>query len=258
MTTKRGLRPWRRGRGAWLGLVLVLVLVLAGVAAGCSPGPSDDALRARARSDEAVARRTVEERKMRKLIRRMKAVKGLEHIRTRFLDLCATPTDGNLFEPPQSPDALECGMRAEVYLGVRGDITDVLRSIRAAHLAPWGSPVRATEGDSPTAGGTVAYALTYQRERGRFPDGTLMPGPRLEAPGLSIDWDRPGLPLPGMIEDFAPCPADGSGRIYQRCEVTPGAPATLAAARARYGTVLVLVAEGHGSSDAYFTVARDG
>src|SRR5205085_10264561 len=124
----------------------------------------------------------LEERKMRSLIERLTAVEGLEHVRTRFADSCARPYEGSIFENNRSRYALTCSMEAVAYFGVRGDITDVLRRIRAARIATWG-PQDDKGRDLPDAGGTVTYALDYQRARGRYPDGSLMPAPTPEAPG---------------------------------------------------------------------------
>ncbi|WP_333733175.1 hypothetical protein [Streptomyces sp. IBSBF 3010] len=202
----------------------------------------------------ASARRSAEERRVRELVAGLTAVDGLVHLRTRFLDRCTTPVEGDLLEPAD-PHALECGIQATVHFGISGNITDVLPRIRAARIASWGAQTE-TGQDVPGAGGTVAYALRYHRDRGKYPDGTLMPGPRLESPGLRVDWDRPGMPLPYEVEKPAPCPSGGTGRIYQRCEIVPAAPMSLTAARARYGTVLVFDVLGPDSGDVYFTVAR--
>ncbi|MEW2290965.1 hypothetical protein [Streptomyces sp. NPDC047841] len=192
---------------------------------------------------------------MRALIERLSAVEGLEHVLTRFVDTCARPYNGSIFENNESPYTLECDMRAVAYFGVQGDITDVLPRIRAADVAAWG-PHDAEAHDLPHAAGTVPYALDYHHDRGRYSDGTLMPAPTLEGPGLQIDWDRPDLPLPNRIEEPAPCPSVGS-TIYHRCSTIPKSPMSVAAARARYGTVLTLSFGGWESSAYnYFTVPR--
>ncbi|MFE6973971.1 hypothetical protein [Streptomyces sp. NPDC057682] len=107
------------------------------------------------------------------------------------------------------------------------------------------------------AGGTVTYALKYHRARGKYPDGTLMPGPALKAPGLRLDWDRPDLPLPSRVEEPAPRPETGSEVIYWRCSITPEDRMTVAVARTRHATVLTL-SPGlwNSSADNYFTVLR--
>ncbi|TXJ82028.1 hypothetical protein E2C11_09830 [Streptomyces lavendulae] len=250
MAARRGVR----GRCAQAG-GLLLSFALMGLTAACSREPSEKKLRTQATSPAAESRRAAEEQKMRALIERLTAVEGLEHVLTRFVDTCARPYNGSIFENNESPYTLKCDMRAVAYFGVRGEITDVLPRIRAADVAAWGP--HDTEGrDLPHAAGTVTYALDYHRDRGRYPDGTLMSTPTLEGPGLQIDWDRPDLPLPNRIEEPAPCPTVGSG-IYHRCSTTPETPMSVATARARYGTVLVLSLGGWGSSAYdYFAVPR--
>ncbi|WP_328686733.1 hypothetical protein OG879_00805 [Streptomyces caniferus] len=243
-----------RGRGARAcGLLLVFVLV--GLVSACSRESSEEKLRTQATSPGAESRRAVEERKMRALIERLTAVEGLEHVLTRLTDSCAEPHNGSVFEGNRSPYVLRCGMRAVAYFGVRGDITAVLPRIRVAGVATWG-PQDGQGRDMPYAAGTVTYALDYHRAHGRRPDGSLLPAPTLVAPGLRIDWDRPGPPLPNRVAEPAPCPAAGSG-IYQRCSTVPKAPPSVAAARARYGTVLAFgLGDGSAASSAYdyFTV----
>lgn len=232
---------------------LLLSFALVGLASACSREPSEKKLLTQATSPAAESRRAAEEQKMRALVERLTAVEGLEHVLTRFVDTCARPYNGSIFENKESPYTLECDMRTVAYFGVQGDITDVLPRIRAADVATWGP--HDTEGrDLPHAAGTVTYALDYHHDRGRYSDGTLMPAPTLEGPGLQIDWDRPDLPLPNRIEEPAPCLAVGS-RIYHRCSTAPESPMSVAAARARYGTVLSF--GGWGSSGYnYFTVPR--
>lgn len=247
---------WRRAR-RWSirtgGLLLALTMV--GLTAACSRELSGTELRARATSSDAEARRTAEERTMRALIERITAVAGLEHVLTRFNDLCARPYEGSLLESNQSPYALTCDLRADVYFGVRGDISDVLRRIRATDVAVWG-PHDDQGKDLPHAAGTVTYALDYHRNRGRFPDGTLMPAPTLEATGLRIEWDLPDLPLGRKIDEPSPCPPPGYA-VYSRCSILPQDPLSVSAARARYGTVLVFRLGGWDSSATdYFTVPR--
>ncbi|MGW7724986.1 hypothetical protein ACWGJ6_16730 [Streptomyces canus] len=247
---------WRRSYGRCTqagGLLLTFVLV--GLTAACSHHPADKELRARATSSEAESRRSREEEKMRALIARLTAVEGLEHLLTRSVDSCQGPQKGSLFENNRSPYVLTCSMQADAYFGVRGEITEVLSRIRAAGIATWG-PQDGEGRDMPYAAGTVTYALDYYRARGKFQDGTLMPAPTLEAPGLRLDWDRPDLPLPMRVEEPAPCPETGS-KVYWRCSIAPEDPMTVAAARTRYDTVLTLSLGRWGSSaDNYFTVPR--
>ncbi|MEU2791726.1 hypothetical protein [Streptomyces sp. NPDC007100] len=235
---------------------MLLAFALVGLMAACSREPSEEKLRAQATSPVANSRREVEEQKIRTLIERLTAVEGLEHVLTRFADSCAKPYNGSVFESNRSPYALTCSMQADVYFGVRGDITDVLPRVRAANIAAWG--LQDDEGhDLPHAAGTITYALTYHRDHGRFPDGSLMSEPQLEAPGLRMDWDRPDLPLHYRIEDPTPCPEAGSGGIYQRCSTVPKTAMSMTAARARYGTVLSLSFDHWGSTAYhYFTVSR--
>jgi hypothetical protein len=233
------------------------VLVLLGLSTACSRGPSDEELRARATAHAVESRRAAEERQMDTLVGRLSAVRGLEHVLTRLVDTCARPDDGSLLEPNRSPDTLECDMRTEAYFGVRAPMSDLLPRVRAAHVANWGSDATGDEGTSGAAG-SVAYALVYQRDQGRYGDGTLMPGPALQAPGARIDWDRPDAPLPNLVAGPVACPAAGS-MIYRRCLTSPASASlpAVTAARARYGTVLVLRLGGWDSSaDDYFTMPR--
>ncbi|MYT29048.1 MULTISPECIES: hypothetical protein [unclassified Streptomyces] len=229
---------------------LLLMFALAGLTAACSGAPSEKELRRQATSPEAESRRAVEERKVRALIARLTAVEGLEHVLTRVTDSCARPYNGSIFENNRSSYVLKCSMEAVAYFGLQGDIADVLPRIRAAGIAAWGSQ---------DGGGRdmVSYALAYHRHHGRYPDGSLMPAPTLEAPGLRIDWDRLGLPLPNRIEEPTLCAPASSGDIYQRCSIAPKAPMSVAAARARYGTIVRFSLGGWGSSaQNYFTVPR--
>ncbi|WP_310723331.1 hypothetical protein [Streptomyces sp. N2A] len=248
---------WRRVRGrcAQAG-GLLLAFALMGLTAACSREPSEKKLRTQATSPLAESRRAEEEHKIRALIERLTAVEGLEHVLTRFTDSCARPDNGSIFENNRSPYVLTCGMKAVAYFGVRGSITDVLPRIRAAGIATWGTQDGKGR-DLPHAGGTVSYALDYHRKRGRNPDGSLMAAPTLTAPGLRIDWDRPDLPFPNQVEDPAPCPPAETG-IYQRCSTVPKTPMSMAAARARYGTLLTFTLGGRWDSSAenYFTVPR--
>jgi hypothetical protein len=248
---------WRRGyRRCTQAGRLLLAFALVGLTAACSREPADKELRTQATSSEAESRRAREEQKMRALIARLTAVEGLEHLLTRSIDSCHGPQDGSIFENNRSPYALTCSMRADAYFGVRGEITGVLSRIRAASIATWG-PQDGEGRDMPYAGGTVTYALDYHRARGKFQDGTLMPAPTLEASGLRLDWDRPDPPLPNRIEEPAPCPETGSAVIYWRCSIAPEDPMTVAAARARYDTVLTLsLGLWDSSAYNYFTVPR--
>ncbi|WKU48871.1 hypothetical protein Q3V23_35090 [Streptomyces sp. VNUA116] len=201
-----------------------------------------------ATSQKAQSRRDSEDQKTHALIARLATVDGLHHVVTRFSDICAAGSEGSLFESPSS-NVLGCDMEAAAYFGVQGDITDVLPRIRAAGIATWG-PQQDGQ-DQPYAGGTIRYALEYHHAHGRYPDGRLMPGPNLTAPGLGIEWDRPqDLPLPNQIKDLVPCPSPYP--VYFRCSLTPEPRTSLAVARARYGTILVFTA----SARDYFTVPR--
>ncbi|MCZ4123455.1 hypothetical protein [Streptomyces sp. H39-S7] len=231
---------------------LLLAFALIGLSTACSREPSAKHLRTQATSPEAEARRVAGEQRIRALIEHLTAVDGLEHVLTRLTDSCNRPNNGSIFENNRSPDDLTCSMQAVAYFGVPGDIGDVLVRVRAAGIAAWG-PQDDQGRDVPSAAGTVSYALDYHRDRGRYPDGTLMPAPTLEAPGLRIDWDRPDLPLPHQIQEPGPCPQDGSGGIYLRCSTVPQVPIGAAAARARYGTVLTLALH---LDPHYFTVPR--
>ncbi|MFF1482299.1 hypothetical protein ACFVYD_32900, partial [Streptomyces sp. NPDC058301] len=101
----------------------------------------------------------------------------------------------------------------------------------------------------------IAYALDYQRAHGRNPDGTLMSAPRLHAPGIEIEWDRP-QPLPQQVEAPLPCFPATTSTIYERCSITPHPPTSLATARARYGILLALHLTSSAYPGYYFTVPR--
>ncbi|MFF8371794.1 hypothetical protein ACF05W_23505 [Streptomyces lydicus] len=199
-------RWWRRvGKRCSQAGGLLLAFVLIGLTTACSRGPSERKLRAQATSPGAESLRAAEERQMQALIQRLSAVEGLEHTLTRFVDSCARPYNGSVFENMRSPYVLTCSMRAVACFGVRGDMSEVLPRIRAAGIATWGP--RDNEGRNlPHAAGTVTYALSYHRAHGRYPDGSLMSAPTLTAPGLRIDWDRANLPLPHRVEEPAPLP----------------------------------------------------
>ncbi|MFD0275304.1 hypothetical protein ACFVHB_15560 [Kitasatospora sp. NPDC127111] len=252
------LDPLRR-LGTWCARAggLLTVLVLVKLTTAFSRQPSEKKLRTAATSPEAESRRATEERTMRALIGRLSEVEGVEHVLTRFSDRCVRPYNGSVLENSRSPYVLRCGMNAVAYFGVRGDITDVLPRIHAARIAAWGPRGGDGPGASTTAG-TVAYALEYHRARGRYPDDRLMPAPPLRGPGLRIDWDRPDLPIPNLIEEPSPEPGTGPAEIYRRTSSVPRAPLTVAAARARYGTVLAFTLGGSWNSTAedYFTVPR--
>ncbi|MGW0122083.1 hypothetical protein [Streptomyces sp. NPDC003327] len=239
--TSAGRGGRRRGRGVRTG-GLSAALVLLGLTAACASGPSDDELRERATSPAAEARRGQEERTMRTLIARLDAVEGLEHLGTTLTDRCARPGGGSLFEGDRSPHALTCGMTAAARFEVRGEITEVLRGIRAADVAAWG-PRDDAGRDVPGAAGTVSYAIAYHRDRGRYPDGTAMPGPALQARGARIDWDRPDMPVPNRIGPPAPCLSSPAEAIYDRCTTVPGAAPT--------GKTVLLLTLGDSGSTAY-------
>ncbi|WP_257584177.1 hypothetical protein [Streptomyces sp. TLI_146] len=182
---------------------------------------------------------------MRAVIGRLTAVEGLEHVLTRFRDSCARPTKHSVFENNPSRNVLECSMDADVYFGVRADLTDVLARIGAARIAPW----------EPQADQAIAYALDYQRAHGRNPDGTLMSAPLLQAPGIEIAWDQPD-PLPHQIKEPLPCFPATASTIYERCSINPHTPLSLATARARYGTLLALHLASSNYLGYYFNVPR--
>ncbi|MFF1905100.1 hypothetical protein [Kitasatospora sp. NPDC058218] len=242
--------------GTWLakGFGLLFAFAFIGLGGLQKRRPSEKKLRALATSEQARSRRAEEEEKIHSLIARLAEVEGLEHVLTRFSDHCYRPNTGPFEGRPMN--TLICSMEAVAYFGVRGDLADVLPRIRAAGIATWG-PQREGEPDHPHATGTVRYALAYHRSQGRDPDGRLMPGPDLRAKGLEITWDRPDAPLVNLVEEPRPCPPPRSGDIYARCSVVPQMPTTVAAARARYGTVLAFSLGTWGSSaHPYFTVPR--
>ncbi|MQS14364.1 hypothetical protein F7Q99_19360 [Streptomyces kaniharaensis] len=214
---------------------LVLAVVLAGAAAGCSGGPSDGELRAEATSPQAESARAAKETEIRSQIASLGEVEGLEPVLTRFSDSCAEPSHDELYN--RDSPALSCGMEATAYFGVQGDITAVLPRIGAVDLVARGT--RNEDGNRPfAADDAVRYALEFHRNRGRYPDGWPMPGPELRTDGFRIDWDRPDAMLVNQIKEPDPCRAQNTGGIYRRCEVAPKGSATVAEARARYGTVL--------------------
>ncbi|WP_261957938.1 hypothetical protein [Streptomyces nigrescens] len=231
-----------------------MAFALVGLKAACSREPSDKKLRAQATSSEAQSRRAAEEQRQTALIQRLAAVDGLEHVLTRFVDSCVRPYKRSVFENRSSPYLMTCSMRAVAYFGVHDDMANVLRRIREAHIATWG-PQDGEGRDLPQAAGTVTYALSYHRARGRAPDGSPMPAPTLEATGLRIDWDRTTTPVPHRVADPTPCPPPEFG-LYQHCSTISETPKSLAAARAHYGTLLSFTLSGSSASstDNYFTV----
>ncbi|MFD9487613.1 hypothetical protein ACFWBX_27325 [Streptomyces sp. NPDC059991] len=234
----RGLDAFKQAGG------LLLALSLAGLATACTREPAARELRAQATSPQAASRRTAEEQGMRTVIARLMAVEGLEHVLTRFRDSCARPTKHSVFENNPPRNALECRMDADVYFGAQADITDVVTRIGAARIAPW----------EPQADQAIAYALDYQRAHGRHPDGTLMSAPRLEAPGVRIEWDQP-VPLSQRVEEPLPCFVVKDA-IYERCSITPHTPMSVATARSRYGRVLALHLTSSAYPGYYFAVPR--
>ncbi|MGW2491801.1 hypothetical protein ACWCV9_31905 [Streptomyces sp. NPDC001606] len=235
----------------------LLALILAGLGTGCSVEPSVQDLRNQAESPEAKSHRAAAERRIHALVARLGAVEGLEHIGTRLTDTCYQP-HSSLFDSDRSSNSLECRMGAVAYFGVRGRITDVLPRLRAARIAAWG-PRDATGDEVPSATGTVSFALDYYREHGRFQDGTRMPAPVLRAPGLSVDWDRPGAPGPHRLAEPAACSRPTRFTLHERCTTTPRSPLSLTAARTRYGTLLSLTVDDSDSPEpTYYTARRSG
>lgn len=238
-----------------LGRVLLLLAALALVAStsACSPGPSDGALLSMATSPEAKAARATAEQRIRERIDRLAAIDGLEPVATRIVDRCNRRPSRSVFDADRPDYDLRCEMTAAAYFGVRGEIADVLRRIRAARLTRWGGV-----DDAPTTGGTVAYALAYLSRRGRYPDGRLMPAPELrtdvvESPSMVLDWDRSDAEHPRLLTAPAPCPPRD---VYLRCLSTPDPLPDLDEARARYATILGLALGDQTSSGVYFTVPR--
>ncbi|MFE3186932.1 hypothetical protein ACFXKR_39730 [Streptomyces violascens] len=200
--------------------------------------PSDKELRTQATSPEAESLRAREEQRMRALVQRVTAVEGLEHALTRFTDFCNRPTKRSVFENYQSPYVLECRMQTVAYFGIRGDITDVLPRIPTPGIDTWAQQ--------------VAGAVQYHHTRGRSADGSLIPAPSLQAPGIRIEWDLP-QPLPRQVQEPILCPSDGWA-IYQRCTTVPTATVSVAAARAKYHTILSVTLD-HTTSPAYYYTA---
>lgn len=162
---------WRRSRESYTQAGgLLLALSLAGRATACTREPAAQELRAQATCPQTSSRRAAEEQGMRAVIARLIALEGLEHVLTRPRDSCARPTKHSVFENNPSHDVLECRMDADVYFGVRGDITDVLARIAAARIAPAG------------AGQLASRCLEQQRLVEGTLSGSKSTGPLPEAP----------------------------------------------------------------------------
>ncbi|WP_240361031.1 hypothetical protein [Streptomyces clavuligerus] len=110
----------------------------------------------------------------------------------------------------------------------------------------------------PHAAGTVTYALDYHRAGGRDRDGGLLPAPTLTAPGLRLDWTGRTCPCRTWPRSRRRVPPRGPIPT-SAARPPPPSPGTVAAARARYGTVMVLELGGSGSTAyGYYTVPRGG
>ncbi|MEU3496164.1 hypothetical protein ABZ747_22085 [Kitasatospora cineracea] len=192
-------------------------------------GPPKRTMRRLAASPEVRARRDAAEREMRAAIERLGAVDGLEHVLTRFTESFTRYTRIVNFGSP-SVHGVTCDLRAVAWFGVRGEVADVLDELRRQGLADW----------LPTPEGRR---------------GTPPPPPEFGAPGLRIDWDRPGTPLPPPEPERAPRRGIGTARLSHRRWSVPRRPPRPADARARYGTLLVLSLGGPGRPGAgHFSV----
>ncbi|MGW6915208.1 hypothetical protein ACWGB8_15540 [Kitasatospora sp. NPDC054939] len=238
----------RNGRP--LGLLLALAL-LGTAATACTDERGDDEVRGLARSAEAQAMRAQAEQRIREAVARLTAVDGLEHARTELVDSCGRPSTGSFLFPEHPEHALSCRLTATAWFGVRSPLVEVLPRIRAAGVATWGLQDANGE-DAAYAAGTVRYAVEYVRNAGRDPDGGLMPGPDLTAPGTTLTWDRPE-PLPNTVAE--PLPPTASGYWF-RHEKTPADPPAVRSVREKYGTVLALQIGGVPGAADYYTVPR--
>ncbi|MFJ5829420.1 hypothetical protein [Streptomyces sp. NPDC093089] len=229
---------------------------LLGVATACSVAPSDQELRSRTTLPATEQLRSAEERKIRELIERMGAVEGLELVRAHVTDSCVRSGEGSVFDSGRPPYVLTCSMRAVAYFGVRGSVAEALPRIREADIAVWG-PQDGKGRDVPHAAGTITYALDYLRHGGRTSDGSKLPSPVLDGPGIDLDWERPDDPLSVLVTAESPTPCPPASEIYRRCWVMPDSPMSMATARSRNRTFLTVTVGGPESTAYdYFTVRR--
>ncbi|MCX5001371.1 hypothetical protein OHB05_01835 [Streptomyces sp. NBC_00638] len=223
----------------------------------CSRPPADSEVRAKALGAEAQRKRAAEEAHIRGLLAPFSHVEGMHPGFVIFEDRCAEADEGNLFEPATGP-LLTCSMSGRAVFGVEGGVTDVLRHIDAAHIAHWQPNVN---GPGSASGGSIEYALMYQRMRGVETDGRLMPAPYLESEDeeVTITWDTASHgttpPLHQVEGEETPaCPPEGVA--YSRCDITPQHPEAVPSIRARYGTVLQVDVRPALSDGIYFEVPR--
>jgi hypothetical protein len=235
-----------------VGCALMMTVVTA-----CSRPPADSELRAKAQGADAQRKRDSEEAHIRGLLAPFSHVEGLHPGYTMFEDGCNKASEGNLFEPATGP-LLTCSMSGHAVFGVEGEVADVLRRIDAAHIAKWQPNVN---GPGSASGGSMDYALMYQRMRGVEPDGQLMSGPYLESvdEDVKITWDTaPHGTTPPLYQvegKGAPaCPPETA--VYSRCDITPQRPEAVPSIRARYGTVLQVDIRPTLSDGTYFKVPR--
>ncbi|MCT9011714.1 hypothetical protein [Streptomyces rhizosphaerihabitans] len=225
-------------------------------ATACAGPPADSELRAKALGADAQRKRHAQEVYIRGLLASFSHVEGLHPGHTVFEDRCGT-SGGNLLEPATGP-LLTCSMSGRAVFGVEGEVTDVLRHIDAAHIVQWQPNVN---GPGSASGGSMDYALMYQRMRGVEPDGRLMSTPSLESlnEDVTVAWDTapPGTTPPAHQvegEETPVCPPETT--VYSRCDITPRHPEAVPSVRARYGTVLQVDIRPALSNGTYFEVPR--
>ncbi|MEU0070743.1 hypothetical protein ABZ027_14560 [Streptomyces sp. NPDC006332] len=227
------------------------------VATACSRPPADIELRAKAQGADAQRKRHAEEAHIRELLAPFSHVEGLHPGYAMFEDRCDEAAEGNIFEPATGP-LLTCSMSGHAVFGVEGEVADVLRRIDAAHIAKWQPDIN---GPGSASGGSMDYALMYQRMRGVEPDGQLMPAPYLESVNedVKITWDTVSngtTPPLYQVEgkETPACPP--KSLLYSRCDITPQRPEAVPSIRARYGTVLQVDIQPPLSGGTYFEVPR--
>ncbi|MFD9459389.1 hypothetical protein [Streptomyces sp. NPDC060027] len=227
------------------------------MATACSRPPAATELRAEAVGADAQRKRAAAEDRIRGLLAPFSDVEGMRPGYVMFEDSCAEADEGNLFEPATGP-LLTCSMSGRAVFGVEGGVADVLRHIDAAHIARWQPNIN---GPGSASGGSMDYALRYQRMRGVDTDGRLMSAPYLESVDeeVTITWDTASHgttpPLHQVEGKEAPaCPPEGV--VYSRCDITPQHPEAVPSLRARYGTVLQVDVRPALSAGTYFEVPR--
>ncbi|MFF8768647.1 hypothetical protein [Kitasatospora sp. NPDC015120] len=203
------------------------------------PVPSDRALRARAVSPEAQAARARELARIDALVARLGGVPGVTHLLTRLSDRCFR-TDHSYASGVRQWHMVG-QITGAAYFATALDVPELLRRIRAAEVADWGSGLW-DDPRLPERPGSIAEALAFHRDGGLRADGTRRPSPRIAVAGMTLDWDLPHSPLP----DPGPLPG---AVLYSWQRDDPDAVEKVRAARSGHGLVLRLTFHEHWNAD---------